>query len=281
MLALICCFIKKQSLLVLAFQKAKNLSTDNSKELLDQEGNRSQIAELKESIDYLSKQLEQERQTQQQFISDISHELRNPIAVLSGHISMLQRWGKEEPAILEKSLNIMSQEMQRMAIMVNETLDTVRLQGTVEGHEDEMTDLGESVEKILANFRLLKEDFTFNFDSNIKPITGKIYALHFEQALIILLDNAVKYSGNSKKIEVDLNVQEDFACLSVIDYGQGMSEQDLDHIFDRFYRSETSKMQVSTQEGAGIGLAILKQIANAYHLSIQADSRLGVGLHFI
>ena len=179
---------------MLAFQKAKNLSTDNSKELLDQEGNQSQIAELKESIDYLSKQLEQERQTQQQFISDISHELRNPIAVLSGHISMLQRWGKEEPAILEKSLNIMSQEMQRMAIMVNETLDTVRLQGTVEGHEDEMTDLGESVEKILVNFRLLKEDFTFDFDSNIKPITGKIYALHFEQALIILFDNAVKYS---------------------------------------------------------------------------------------
>lgn len=94
------------------------------------------------------------------------------------------------------------------------------------------------------------------------------------------MDNAVKYSGNSKKIKVDLNVQEDFACLSVIDYGQGMSKQDLDHIFDRFYRSETSKMQVSTQEGAGIGLAILKQIANAYHLSIQADSQLGVGTSF-
>ena len=94
------------------------------------------------------------------------------------------------------------------------------------------------------------------------------------------LDNGVKYSSGSRNIHVTLDVLGDNAIVKVRDEGEGISQEDLDHIFERFYRTDKSRNRVSTQGGLGIGLAILKQIVDAYELKVSVSSVVDEGTEF-
>ena len=100
------------------------------------------------------------------------------------------------------------------------------------------------------------------------------------QAILILIDNGVKYSSGSKTIHVSLELQGSDAVVKVRDEGEGISQEDLKYIFERFYRTDKSRNRVSTQGGLGIGLAILKQIVDAYELNVSVNSIVNEGSEF-
>ncbi|MCC9715758.1 HAMP domain-containing protein, partial [Streptococcus agalactiae] len=104
-----------------------------------------EIGELSRIFDGMLDQLEDYTRRQSQFISDVSHELRTPVAVVKGHIGLLQRWGKDDPEILEESLAAAYHEADRMSLMINDMLNMIRVQGSLELHQDEMTDLSSSI----------------------------------------------------------------------------------------------------------------------------------------
>ena len=99
--------------------------------------------------------------------------------------------------------------------------------------------------------------------------------------MLILIDNAIKYSRSEKRISIGLKIEEDEALVTVRDRGEGISEEDIKHIFERFYRSDKSRNRTSTQAGLGIGLSILEQIVEGYHLSMEVKSVLNQGSIFI
>ena len=241
-----------------------------------------EIERLSMSFDNMLEQIEGYARRQTRFVSDVSHELRTPIAVIKGHLGLLQRWGKDDPEILCESLDAAYHEADRMSIMVNDMLDMVRVQGSFDLHKGEITDLKQSIDLVLGNFRILYPDFRFSLTSTIDDcIYAEIYKDHFEQAILILIDNGVKYSAGSRNIHVTLDVLGDDAIVKVRDEGEGISQEDLNHIFKRFYRTDKSRNRVSTQGGLGIGLAILKQIVDAYNLKVSVSSVVDEGTEFI
>lgn len=240
-----------------------------------------EIERLSMSFDNMLEQIEGYARRQTRFVSDVSHELRTPIAVIKGHLGLLQRWGKDDPEILCESLDAAYHEADRMSIMVNDMLDMVRVQGSFDLHKGEITDLKQSIDLVLGNFRILYPDFRFSLTSTIDDcIYAEIYKDHFEQAILILIDNGVKYSAGSRNIHVTLDVLGDDAIVKVRDEGEGISQEDLNHIFKRFYRTDKSRNRVSTQGGLGIGLAILKQIVDAYNLKVSVSSVVDEGTEF-
>lgn len=240
-----------------------------------------EIEEISANFDKMLDQIEGYTKRQARFVSDVSHELRTPIAVIKGHLGLLKRWGKEDQHILEESLDAAYHETDRMSIMVNEMLDMVRVQGSFGLHKGEKTDLKKSIEFVLGNFRILHPDFNFQFSTSVEEcVFAEIYKNHFEQAILILIDNGVKYSSGSKIIHVTLDVQGDDAIIKVQDEGEGISQEDLKYIFERFYRTDKSRNCVSTQGGLGIGLAILKQIVNAYEINVSVNSVVDEGTEF-
>ncbi|MBT0906106.1 HAMP domain-containing histidine kinase [Streptococcus lutetiensis] len=240
-----------------------------------------EIERLSMSFDNMLEQIEGYARRQTRFVSDVSHELRTPIAVIKGHLGLLQRWGKDDPEILCESLDAAYHEADRMSIMVNDMLDMVRVQGSFDLHKGEITDLKQSIDLVLGNFRILYPDFRFSLTSTIDDcIYAEIYKDHFEQAILILIDNGVKYSSGSRNIHVTLDVLGDDAIVKVRDEGEGISQEDLNHIFKRFYRTDKSRNRVSTQGGLGIGLAILKQIVDAYNLKVSVSSVVDEGTEF-
>ncbi|HEL0641943.1 TPA: HAMP domain-containing protein [Streptococcus equi subsp. zooepidemicus] len=241
-----------------------------------------EIEELSVIFDKMLDKIETHTRLQSRFISDVSHELRTPVAIIKGHIGLLQRWGKDDSAILDESLTAAAHEVDRMAIMINDMLDMIRVQGSFEGHQNDTTVLESSIETVVGNFRVLREDFDFTWYSENQRTLAKIYKNHFEQALMILIDNAVKYSRKEKKIVIELAVNaSNEAVVKVKDRGEGISEEDIKHIFERFYRTDRSRNRTSTQAGLGIGLSILKQIVDGYHLHMEVESELNKGSVFI
>ena len=95
-----------------------------------------------------------------------------------------------------------------------------------------------------------------------------------------MIDNAVKYSPVNKEIQVTIKALEDEMLVQVQDNGEGISKEDINHIFERFYRSDKARNRTTTQSGVGIGLSILYQIVEAYRCRIDVSSELGVGTRF-
>ncbi|WCJ46719.1 HAMP domain-containing histidine kinase [Levilactobacillus brevis] len=216
---------------------------------------------------------------QQQFVEDVSHELRTPVAIIQGHMEMLDRWGKEDPEVLDESIKASLQETKRMKSLVQEMLDLQRAEQIEVNYPNEVTDVSEVVEQVFDNFKMIHPDYVFILDDDVhQPLQAQIYRNHLEQILIILMDNAVKYSQTRK--EVHLTYESDLRNLEVAvqDFGEGISQENRKRVFNRFYRVDKARSR--TKGGNGLGLAIAKRLIEAYHGQITIESALGHGSVF-
>ena len=216
---------------------------------------------------------------QKHFVEDVSHELRTPVAIVEGHLKLLNRWGKDDPEVLEESLTASLSEIQRMKTLVQEMLDLSRAPQVREQYKDATTEVVATLEQIVTNFKVLYPDFTFIADIDTKKeIISPIYRNHFEQVIIILLDNAVKYSTNRKEIIVSLSPTTEAVEIGIQDFGMGLSEEDKKKVFSRFYRVDKARSR--ERGGNGLGLSIAKELVEGYNGKISVTSRLNQGSLF-
>ncbi|UQS85285.1 HAMP domain-containing histidine kinase [Apilactobacillus apisilvae] len=216
---------------------------------------------------------------QQQFVGDVSHELRTPVAVIQGHLDMLSRWGKDDPEILNESIKSSVDEINRMKSLVQEMLDLSRAEQVEINYNNKLTDVQDIVHQEYNDFKMIHPDYTFNLDDDIDDETIiQIYRNHLEQILIILLDNAVKYSTKRKEIHISLSIKYRYVDIAVQDFGEGINEESINKIFNRFYRVDKARSR--DQGGNGLGLSIAKRLVEAYHGKISVESSAGYGSIF-
>lgn len=226
-------------------------------------------------MDRMQRYIEQ----QQQFVGDVSHELRTPVAVIEGHLKLLNRWGKDDPEILEESLGASLQEINRMKSLVQEMLDLSRAGQIDIHHLNDTSDAKEVIHQVYNNFVMLYPDFTFILDDDLpQEMQVGIYRNHFEQVLIIILDNAVKYSLNRKEVHVSVSYRMNYLDIAIQDFGEGIKEEEIEQVFNRFYRVDKARSR--NKGGNGLGLAIAKQLIETYSGSIGVESVLEKGSVF-
>ncbi|MDO7907476.1 HAMP domain-containing histidine kinase [Paenibacillus sp. JX-17] len=242
--------------------------------------NGDELSDLARTFNELMSELEASFQQQKQFVEDASHELRTPLSIVEGHLSLLRRWGKDDPVILEESLNVSLLEMQRLKGIVNELLELSRAEQESDLHGVLSVEIEPVIRFVVSNFELLHSDFTFHQDiDGIHSTRIRITPQHLEQVLVILLDNAVKYAGDSTDIRITAYTSvAQWLTLEVQDYGIGIPPEDLPHIFDRFYRVDKARSRAAG--GTGLGLAIAERLVRRYGGRIEADSEPGSGTVF-
>lgn len=216
---------------------------------------------------------------QHQFVEDVSHELRTPVAVIQGHMEMLNRWGKDDPKILNESLQASLEETKRMKSLVQEMLDLTRADQLEIHFSKEETPVMRVVNQVFNDFKMIHPDFTFTLDSDVhsNPIV-QIYRNHLEQVLIILLDNAVKYSTKRKEIHISASEDTRSVQIAIQDFGEGISEEDVKKVFNRFYRVDKARSR--DKGGNGLGLSIAQRLIEGYHGKISLESSVGYGSIF-
>lgn len=228
-----------------------------------------------ELLDKISFYIEQ----QKHFVEDVSHELRTPVAIVEGHLKLLNRWGKDDPEVLEESLQASLVELQRMKTLVQEMLDLSRAPQVKEQYKDATTNVTEVAKQVVHNFRVLYPEFTFIFDDDLKrDLWIPIYLNHLEQVVIILMDNAVKYSLDRKEIILSLSKGEEHVEIAVQDFGMGMTEEDRKKVFSRFYRVDKARSR--ERGGNGLGLSIAKELIESYDGEISVTTLLNHGSIF-
>ncbi|RIM65339.1 two-component sensor histidine kinase, partial [Staphylococcus arlettae] len=210
---------------------------------------------------------------QRQFVEDASHELRTPLQIIQGHLNLIQRWGKKDPAILEESLNISLEEMTRITKLIEELLLLTKDNNNVNEREIEIVDINKEIKSRIKSVEHLHQDYTFEFIPYPKPLNIKINRYQFEQVLIIFIDNSMKYDQKNKQITIQTGLKNKQISIEITDHGLGIPQEDIEFIFDRFYRVDKSRAR--NLGGNGLGLSIAKKIIEYYGGTIQVDSELG------
>lgn len=211
---------------------------------------------------------------QKQFVEDASHELRTPVSILEGHLSLLNRWGKKDPAILDESLEASLQEISRLKKLISDLLELTRAENS-RSIIVEKANIEVIIQQVIKNLEIIHPDFRFTMEieSLLPQIT--MSEQHLLQILIILLDNAIKYSGQNKVVAITVKRMDDEIKLSVADNGIGIPSVHISEVFNRFYRIDKARSRENG--GTGLGLSIAKRLIEKYNGAISIESNEGIG----
>lgn len=237
-------------------------------------GTQQELRDLAQAINAMLDRVNEAYRAQMRFVSDASHELRTPIAVIQGYASLLDRWGKDDPATRQEAISAIRTEADAMKDLVEQLLFLARGDNDSLRVEPETFDATETAAQVLKETQMIDQTHPLSADWD-----GPVF-LHadpglIKQALRILVDNSVKYTPAGGRITLSVRVLDGMARLSVEDEGAGIDRQSLPHIFDRFYRADVSRTRQTG--GTGLGLAIAKMIADRHGGWFEVLSRVGVG----
>lgn len=234
-----------------------------------------EVGGLVEIFNEMMDELETAFMKQRQFVEDASHELRTPIQIIEGHLSLINRWGKEDPAVLEESLGISIQELDRIKRLVNELLILSKTDREVAVSPDATAVANEMIHSVLAKMKNLHPERSMNVSLTEESDVIAIDPHHLEQLLIILLENAIKYSSEDKPVDIKTVKKGSSLEISIQDRGAGIPNEHIPYIFDRFYRVDKARSR--DQGGNGLGLSIAKRLLTLYNADIAVESELNAG----
>lgn len=256
---------------------AKGMSVSRLSERIAVDGARDELRELIDVLNEMLTRIELAYNNQKQFVSDASHELRTPIAVIQGYADMLDRWGKTDPEVRDEAIAAIQAESRGMKELVEQLLFIARHENANHRYEMEFFDLGEMATETLHETQMIAGDHHIETKSMESVLVrGDRNAL--KQALRIFLDNALKYTAADGTVTLSCVREEKWARLTVEDNGVGIAKEDLRRVFDRFYR--TPDARGSEVDGHGLGLSIAHMIVQAHGGRIEVQSRPGAGSRF-
>jgi two-component system sensor histidine kinase ArlS len=237
-----------------------------------------ELKDLAVTLNRMLDRIQSSYEIQNQFVSDASHELRTPIAVIQGYANMLHRWGKDDKEVLEESITAIKGESENMQQLVEKLLFLARSDKNTQKVEKEEFYINELVDEIIKETKLM--DFDHEISTNINEAVAT-YADKklLKQALRIFVDNSIKYTPKGGSIILNSYIKKNNLILEVIDNGIGIPKEDLPYIFNRFYRCDKSRTKESG--GTGLGLSIAKWIIGNHNGSIVVQSKAEMGTKII
>lgn len=256
---------------------AENLSANNLSDRISLAGTKNEFKDLAAVINGMLDRIERSYNSQKQFVSDASHELRTPIAVIQGYASMLERWGKTDTSVLDEGITAISQETASMKELVERLLFLARHDKKTLLLEMEEFDPAEIMFTVFRDAKLLSAAHQFELKADDHCLISGDKGM-LKQLLRILIDNAIKYTPPDGKITLAMHVEAKDCVISVQDTGQGISKEELARIFDRFYRSDKARKVQSG--GHGLGLSIARIIVAAHGGVITVRSKEDTGTTF-
>jgi two-component system phosphate regulon sensor histidine kinase PhoR len=221
--------------------------------------------------------------SRQEFVSNVSHELKTPIASISLAAQMMSDTSVKKSEQMTQHLGqVINDEAKRLRFLVEKVLQMSMFDRKTTSFNKKELDLNEMVENIANTFSLRVEHTGGKIYTQIEAIDSAIYVdeVHFQNVINNLLDNAVKYRKPDQPLNIWLKTwnDKDHLFLSVQDSGMGIKKENLKKIFDKFYRVHTGNKH--DVKGFGLGLAYVKKVVDLHQGEIKAESELGKGTKF-
>lgn len=242
------------------------------------ETQKGEIGELAKALNKCSIESEHLEQTRRDYVANVSHELRTPIASIRAIAETLKDGLVKDETKKENFYNSILNESMRLSALVDDLLELSRLQsGTTPFEKDKF-----SIYELLKNSSEIHlthiEQKNLNFKFEIPKDTPYVFSNpdRIEQVFVIMLDNAIKHTGSGGSITLSARWDDEKVYISLKDTGEGISNEDMEHIFDRFYKAD----KAHSSQGTGLGLSIAKEVLTLLDEKIEAQSTLGEGAIF-
>ena len=237
-----------------------------------------ELNELAKTLNQMLDRLQGGINKQQKFVSDASHELRTPAAVIKGYIEFIETYGTADEALLKENLKVIGSEAQNMQNLLENLLFLSRTDQHRQRLNKKTLDLDDIVGDVMSKMKTVVKTHKVEL---IKNTPAKIFGdeTTIRQMIRIFLDNAVKYTPEGGLIKVSSAIEKKKILLSISDTGIGIAPENLDKIFERFFRIDSEDL-VNEANGSGLGLSIAKWIADSHDIKISVDSELGKGTTF-
>lgn len=240
------------------------------------------LAGIEKALNDLLERMRASYKQQVQFVSDASHELRTPIAVIQGYVNMLDRWGKDDQAILTESIEAIKNESEHMQKLVEQLLFLARGDSNRQTLDMKSCSLNDIMREVYEESVMIDEKHHYRYE---EKGNGYVWADTdmLKQSARILIDNAAKYTPQGEDIVIRVGLLTDDKVTNapfyeIQDNGIGMAQKDVEHAFDRFYRADA--VRNSKTGGTGLGLSIARWIIEKHHGYAQIVSREGLGTRF-
>ncbi len=267
----LCIYLTKKTMqpVVKITNAAASISSTNLDQRLPQSGKKDELDNLALTFNNLFVKLKNDFDRERSFTSNVSHELKTPIAVILGQTNLLRRWGKEDPQQLDKSLSIILQESRSMQSIITNMLQLTKLENK------EITPLREKIStlnlfcRLEEEFKSVKSNLNINFSKENDSFIYTDYEL-LHQVFVIILSNSIKFIKDNPIIQLRFSQSNKSAVFEIEDNGEGFNNEILPHVFERFYRGDKSHNRAAG--GSGLGLSIAKAIVNILNGEITASN---------
>lgn len=240
-----------------------------------------EIAKLSDTLNYVTSEIKKSQDFQKELLANVSHDLKTPLTMIKAYASMVQEISGDDPVKRNKHLQVIIDESDRLTGLVNDILAASKVSSGLSELNKKVFNLTEFVYGIINKFGYLQETQDYNILVDIDP---NLYTVADEekigQVIYNLVSNAVNYTGEDKTVYISLKDSPANGRIkfSVRDTGKGIKEEELEHIWDRYYRSKDSHSR--PVKGTGLGLNIVKLILQAHSFDFGVTSGQGEGSTF-
>jgi len=240
-------------------------------------GRRDELGQLAATFNEMLASLDEAYKAQQRFVADASHELRAPLTAIQGNLELLERSAQMSDQERDETLSYLRKEAERMSRLVADLLVLARADAG-QGIRLQPVELDRLLLEVFQDVRRLSPGRRISLrDLDQVQVQGDPDRL--KQLLVILVDNALKYTPESGEVQLALHTEPGSGVITVADTGIGIAPEDLAHIFERFYRADKARSR--EQGGTGLGLSIARWIAERHGGHIDVESTIGKGSTFI
>lgn len=242
-------------------------------------GHYTEINNLADTLTRASIELEKSDMLQKDLIANVSHDLRTPLTMIKSYAEMIRDLSGDNPQKREQHLQVIVDEADRLNVLVGDLLSISRMQSGKIVLERSDFSITEAVKSILNTYRIMEEEQGYHFNLQCPAnyiVNGDEEKI--KQVISNLLTNAIKFVGEDKTVNISLRRRGRSLLCKVVDHGIGIAPEDLDHVWERYYRASSN--MVREPEGSGLGLSIVKEILTMHKVDFGVESTQGKGTTF-
>ena len=258
---------------------AKELAKGNFNVSFSSDSNLYEINELSETLEIAKNELSKTDELRRDLMANVGHDLKTPLTMIKAYAEMTRDFDNLKKEKKDENLNIIIEETDRLAVLVQDILDLSKMQSKTYELKIEEFDLDELIRNVLKRFYILIDNENYEFVYNNKEsIIVKADKKRIEQVIYNLINNAVNYTGDDKKVFINLIKGKKKVTVEILDTGKGIDSKDIKYIWNKYYHNE--KKHKRNMYGTGLGLSIVKTILDSHNYKYGVKSEKGKGTKF-
>ena len=273
---------KRLSLPITKISKAaKLISKGKLKTKFETTSDIKELVDLTNALNDMKDELSKTEELQKDLMANVSHDLKTPLTMIKAYAELILDININDKEKCKNNLNIIIEEVNRLNTLVNDILALTKVENDLDKLDISSFDLIKLIEKIVKqhNIYVIKDGYSIEFiHDNIKELMIDADKKKIEQVIYNLLNNALNYTGEDKKVIIKIEENDKDYTIMVIDSGKGIDKKEIDHIFDRYYRSKKNHKRYVY--GTGLGLSIVKNILLLHNFDYGVTSKKNKGTTF-